>query len=350
MNRAPGAVLAALTLFTIALGGCGAATTTSGGAPGVITVSGAKRVLASYVTANNRANQLREASALGAYEGGSSYLLDAGTYAFDRVTDPANHNYTPFRYVRPSFYIPHQTSYPAWFAVRAQQQDVHPPASGGSAIESYLLFTRSSAKAKWLEVLSPNVLSGTAQPQVSADAQGGALPIASGDGAHLALPPRSLAAADVSYLDAGSGSAAPPRPGLPTPKPTGTVVTFANGKTNLGDLHDQAFFLGQAPGQLDVQDTHSTTSDRVYALETAGGGGLVFYDLAATLTISTIYGQLFRLKYSGFISGSQQDANFEVLYREQFVVYEPPGTPARPQVVAENSGPVAAECGGGPCT
>src|SRR5262249_34679303 len=119
---------------------------------------------------------------------------------------------------------------------------------------------------------------------------------------------------------------------------------------NLGDLHDQAFFQGLAPGQLLVQDKHATTQDQVYALQTSDGGALTFYDLSATVTVSTIYGQLFSLKYSGFISGSQQDANFEVKYSEQFAVYEPAGAQAQPRVLAENSGPVSAECGGGPCT
>jgi hypothetical protein len=352
MKRAPGAVLAAVTLsVAIALSGCGSSGTGRAEPSAVITTAGAKQVLTQFAAGNNRANQLRDAGVLTSYEAGSSYQLDAGGYAFYRVTDPANHNYAAVSYVRPVFYIPRQTGYPAWFAVRAHQQDVQPPASGSSNTDVYLLFTRSSPSAKWLQVLEPDVLSGGGSvPKVAVDPHGNARQVAPSDAGRLALAPGKLPAADVGYLDAGSAPTVPLRPGLPTPKAPGPVVTFANGKTNLGDLHDQAFFQGLAPGQLNVQDMHATTADRVYALQTTGGGALVFYDISATLTISTVYGQLFSLKYSGFITGTQQDSNFEVEYREQFAVYEPVGTPATPQVVAENSGPMSARCGGGPCT
>jgi hypothetical protein len=351
MKRASGAVLAAVTLsLAIALSGCGSAGTGRAEPSAVITTAGAKQVLTQYGAANNRSNELRDASVLAGYEAGSSYQIDAGAYAYHRVTDPANHSYAALSYVRPVFYIPRQTGFPAWFAVRVYQQEVHPPTSGSPSTDVYLLFTRSSASAKWLQVLDPQVLSGSGSaPQVAADPHGSALQVAPGDAGRLALAPGKLPAADVGYLDAGSAPTVPLRPGLPTPKASGPNVTFANGKTNLGDLHDQAFFQGLAPGQVDVQDTHATTPDRVYALQTTGGGALVFYDLSATLTISTVYGQLFSLKYSGFISGSQKEANFAVQYREQFAVYEPAGASVEPQVVAENSGPVSAECGGGPC-
>jgi hypothetical protein len=352
VERAFGAALTAVTLsVTIALSGCGSSGTGRAEPAAVITTAGAKNVLAQYTAANNRSNELREATVLASYEAGSSYQIDAGAYANHRVTDPANHNYAPLSFVRPVFYIPRQTGYPAWFAVRAHQQDAQPPKSGSSSADLYLLFTRSSATAKWLQVLDPYVLSGTGSaPQVAADPHGNALQIAPSDAGRLALAPGKLPGADAGYLDAGSAPTAPLRPGLPTPKAPGPIVTFANGKTNLGDLHDQAFFQGLAPGQLEVQDVHATTADPVYALQTTGGGALVFYDLSATLTISTLYGQLFSVKYSGFISGTQKDANFEVEYREQFAVYEPAGAPVEPQVVAENSGPMAAKCGGGPCT
>jgi len=185
-------------------------------------------------------------------------------------------------------------------------------------------------------------------PKVATDSHGNALQVAPADAKRLTLAPAQLPAADVDYLDAGTGPTQPLRPGLPTPKPPGTTVTFANGKTNLGVLHDQAFFEGLAQGQLLIQVVHATTADPVYALRTADGGALVFYDLSAKMTIRA-YGQLFSLKYSGFISGTQQDADFEVNYSEDFVVYEPAGAQASPQVVAEISGPVSAQCGGGPC-
>jgi hypothetical protein len=351
MKRGPGGALAAVGLaVAVALSGCVSSGTGRAEPPAVITTAGAQNVLSQYAAANNHSNEVRDANVLAGYEAGSSYQIDAGAYAFNRVADPANQKYAALSYVRPTFYVPRQTGYPAWFAVRVHEQDVQPPTSGGSSADLYMLFTRASASAKWMQVLEPYVLSGGGPaPQVATDSHGSALQIAPGDAGRLALAPGQLPEADVSYLDARSAPAAPLRPGLPTPQASAPSVTFANGKTNLGILHDEAFFQGLAPGQLLVQDTHTTTPDPVYALRTTDGGALAFYDLSATLTISTLYGQLFSLKYSGFISGTQQDANFEVGYREQFAVYEPAGPSAAPQVVAENSGPVSAQCGGGPC-
>ena len=350
MGGARGSALVAVAVsVAIAVSACGSRAVGSAAPPPVITTSGAQKVLGEYMAGNNHANQLRDAKVLAGVEAGSSYQIDSGTYTFSRVADPSNHDYSALSYVRPTFFIPRQTGYPAWFAVLAHQQSV-PPKSGSSNADLYMLFTRASAGAKWLQVLDPFVVSGAGPaPKIATDSHGNALKMAPADAGRLALAPARLPAADVNYLNAGTRPALPPRPGLPTPKPSGPAVTFANGKTNLGALHDQAFFEGQAPGQLLVQVVHATTADPVYALRTAGGGALVFYDLSATMTISTIYGQLFSLKYSGFISGSQHDANFEVNYSEEFVVYEPAGAQAAPQVVAENSGPVSAQCGGGPC-
>src|ERR1700730_13690152 len=180
MKRASGAVLAAVTLsVAIALSGCGSAGTGRAEPSAVITTAGAKQVVARSAAANNRSNELREAGVLATYEAGSSYQIDAGAYANHRVTDPANHNYAPLSYVRPVFYIPRQTGYPAWFAVRVHQQVVHPPTSGSSSTDVYLLFTRSSASAKWLQVLDPEVLGGSGSaPQVAAGPHGTALEIA----------------------------------------------------------------------------------------------------------------------------------------------------------------------------
>jgi hypothetical protein len=350
MERPRGGVWAAVTVsVAIAVSGCGSSGAGNAGPSPVITAAGAQKVLAQYTAGTNHTNQLRDAGLLAEYEAGSSRQIDAGSYTFYRVADPANQNYTALSYVQPSFSIPLQTAYPAWFAVRVHQQPV-PPKSGSSNADLDMVFTRASASARWLEVLDGYVLSGAGPaPRVATDSHGNALQIAPTDGGRLALAPAQLPAADVGYLNAGSGPAVPLRPGLPTPKASGPFVNFVNGETNLGVLHDKAFFEGQAPGQVVVQVVHATTADPVYALRTADGGALVFYDLSATMTISTVYGELFSVKYSGFISGSQKDANFEVNYSEQFVVYEPPGASVAPRVLAENSGPVSAQCGGGPC-
>ena len=61
-----------------------------------LTKAAAERILASYWQVNNTANESRSDTLLKTVEAGSSYRMDAGTYQMDRVTDPANRQYTAF--------------------------------------------------------------------------------------------------------------------------------------------------------------------------------------------------------------------------------------------------------------
>jgi hypothetical protein len=98
-----------------------------------------------------------------------------------------------------------------------------------------------------------------------------------------------------------------------------------------------------------VIDVHYASPDQVFALRTAGGGALVFYDLNATMSMGAPFGDSFTVRYSGFLSGKQSATSFDVNYNEQFAVYEPPGASAKPRVLAQFSGPVSAECDGAKC-
>ncbi|HYZ54512.1 MAG TPA: hypothetical protein VE733_13570 [Streptosporangiaceae bacterium] len=361
-------LIAAVTAVAVpaaaAITGCGA----SGGShsarataptapPSVITKQQAQKVLSQYTAVNNRSNQLRNPSYLATYEAGSSYQLDAGSYRWTKSTDPANHNYSAASFLHPVFYIPQQLHYPAWFAVRAWQQDAKKPSSGPAGKYIYLIFTRSSAKAKWMQVFEPFALSGAKLPQVATDANGFAEPVTAADAQRLAITPGKLPSQDVNYLNYGFYNQMMTQQlklrGLKPKKSLAKPVRFASAQANLVDVQDQQFYHKTMPQGSTQNDLYATTSDPIYALRTTNGGALVFYDLTATVTLGAPYGGamgLMRIGFGGFLNGKEKpQASFQLNFGDQFAVYEPPGKPARPTVVADNSDPVSVQCGGGPC-
>jgi len=346
--------IAALTVLpAVALTGCGSSGQKASSKPssaataaGVVTPASARKVLSQFTAVNNRSNKLREASLLATYEGGSSYQIDQGYYRWTRVTDPANKSYVTDSYADPVYYIPRQSSYPAWFVARTVLQQ----AKSSSSQDVYLIFAKASAGANWMEVLEPGTsgLPAQAAPPVATDASGYATQVSPADATGLKLAPAALPAKDVTYLDVDNIPTTAPRPGLPKPKRP-TVVNFANGKDSLGDLSDKKFWHSHLPAGSTDLDQHQATADPVYALRTANGGALVFYDLTASLTLGVPDAQTFAITIPGIFNGKEQARSFQVNYGDQFAVYEPPGPSGVPTVLANDSGPESGECDGGPC-
>jgi hypothetical protein len=348
------AVTFAAVLPAILIAGCGSSGAQNGGSggtaassgSGVVTLAEARQALSRYVTVNNRSNKLRQDGLLATYEGGSSYQIDAGDYRWTLTSDPSNKNYSALSYTSPRFFIPRQSAYPAWFAVRVTQEDVP---SQTKKTPLYLVFTKASASAAWLEVRQPSAYgmpAGTV-PQV-ATASGYATQVSPSDATGLALAPDKLPAQDVSYLDVGNIPTTPPRPGLPTPtRPK--VINFVNGTTGLGDESDASYWKAHMPAGSSVLDSHQTTTDQIYALRTTTGGVLAFYDLTASLTLGAPFAQPFSITIPGYFNNSQQSTSFQLNYVAQFAVYEPPGASTSPQVLADETGPVSGECAGAPC-
>jgi hypothetical protein len=347
------AALAAIP--AIALAGCGGSGSGSSPGPssqkqaasgGVITPAGARQVLAQFTSANNQANKLRQASVLATYEGGSSYQIDAASYRQSLILDKKNKGYSPVTYADPVVYVPRQTSYPAWFAVRALTDG--PKIT--SSPDTYMVFTKASASAKWIEVLEPGTsgLPKQTPPTVATDAAGYATQVSAADATGLRLAPSAIPAKQVTYLDVGNIPTKPLRPGLPTPKRP-KVVTFANGNTGLGDLHDKTFWRSRLPSGSTQLDQHEVTTDPIYALRTTDGGALVFYDLTAALTLAAPDATPFTMTIPGIFDGKDSMRAAQVNYDDQFVVYEAAGASAAPTVIANYSGAVSGECDGGPC-
>ncbi len=299
--------------------GRAAGTASPAAVPPVITAAGARQVLAQFTAANNKANQARSDRMLASYEAGSSYALDKGNYRWTKVTDPAGSQYIAAVFTGPAFYIPRAGSgAAAWWVTRATWTPAGKSASSPPTPQ-YLVFSRASP-GRWMEVLEPYAVPGAGPvPPVAADAAGYASAPGSAQAAQLAVPPGQLPSLTAAYLDG---------------HPAGLRLT---GASNLTDLHDQAFWQSRLP-QGSTDDQHSVTADPVYALRTADGGALLWYDLTARLTLAPPGGQSFRVQIPGFYSASQTETSASVGYAEQFCVYDPPRGQGSPRLVADTSG------------
>ncbi len=181
----------------------------------------------------------------------------------------------------------------------------------------YLIFAQAAPRARWLEVLEPNVTAGTAAvPATGPDGYATAVPPASAAG--LPAAPGSLAAATAARLDG-----------------TGGAVTVT-GLQALGDQRDEAFWEARVPRGVSVTDRHSPTPYGVYALAAHGGGAIVFYSLAAALTITPPPGEPVRLQIPGYYpGGTPLTTAATVPYADQFAAWTGSGGA---RVIAQNSG------------
>lgn len=281
-----------------------------------ISRAAARQLLTRYIAANNSANQARSAAELAQIEGGSSYQLDAGGYEFLTAADPANTRYQAFGFTPAAWYIPRLSGYPRWFAVSGTWAGTR-----SAPFRGYLLFAQSAPDGRWLQVLEPNLTGAATAPVPVTDAAGYAAATSPGSGGGLATAPGSLPAATAARLDGG----------------TAASVT---GLQPLADQQDQAFWAARVPRGAGDTDRHAATPYGVYALRTAGGGVLVFYSLAATLTIVPPPGQPVALKIPGYYSPAEPVTTAAAIpYADQFAAWAGPrGAQAGIRVIAETSG------------
>jgi hypothetical protein len=168
-------------------------TTPATAEPAALTKAAAERILASYWQVNNTANESRSDTLLKTVEAGSSYSMDAGTYQMDRVTDPANRQYTAFTAENATYYIPRQPAgvYPRWFVARVTYANLAAPQHATGA--GYVLFTQSSNDAAWKNVLEPYLLpAGGPAPFVETDTQGYAVQSSLTSAAGLSAAPAQI--------------------------------------------------------------------------------------------------------------------------------------------------------------
>ena len=283
-----------------------------------ITRAAARLLLTRYVAANNAANQSRSTAELAQIEGGSSYQLDAGGYQFLTAADPANTGYQAFGFTPAAWYIPRLAGYPRWFAVYGTW-------SG----------TRSGPVPR-LPAVRP------VRPGPPLAAGPGAQPHRRRRGARPGDRHGRLRRCGARRVRRRAGRRARQPSGrhrrpARRRRAAGVAIT---GLQPLGDQQDQAFWAARVPRGTGDTDRHTATPYGVYALRTAAGGALVFYSLAATLTIVPPPGQPVTLKIPGYYSPAEPVTTAATVpYADQFAAWiGPRGSQAAVRVIAQNSG------------
>jgi hypothetical protein len=277
------------------------------------------RLLAAFWAANNQANQARSGTLLSGIEGGTSYAIDAGAYQAGRAEDPDGSRYTAIGAASGStvYWIPRLASgmYPRWFAARVAYIRTGQPGHG--IVTGYLIFAQASAGAAWKDVLEPYLLQGSSSdPFILTGADGYATAAPAG-AAGLTVQPGQVPAQAAASLDG--------------------AASLIQDPGNLADMRDRAYFAAHLPAGSSVTGTHAP-GGTLYALETAGGGAIVFCDLTAQVSISAPPGQQVAIGIPGYYSASQPVTSADIGYADQFAVYVPAAGQGRPQLLADASG------------
>jgi len=286
-----------------------------------LTRAQAQQVLTAYTTANNTANASASDSLIATVETGSSLAIDRGIYRGQRARKSPG--FPAFAPVSARYYIPLEdpASYPHWFAVRVTNARVTSPRTVTS--REYLVFTQGTPGGPWLDAIEPFLGKNASPPPIALDANGYAKAVTAGS-LGLALSPAAVSGATAVARDSGTGQ--PSTPG------------------NLPIDQARAAVLRQLPKGSSAVSRHAGTRERVFGLRTADGGALLFYDVAARLTVTAPTGSTLHLDIPGWVSAGEganlaRGANqIRLGYLEQFATYDPPtakGTPAT--VIADYS-------------
>jgi hypothetical protein len=286
-----------------------------------ITQVQAQQVLATYTSANNMANAQASQAQLATVETGGSLAIDGGIDQVKSASGAAP--YPAYGPAHASYYIPLESpGYPRWFAVQVQNALASAP---GQLINSeYLVFTQGTPGAPWKDAIEPFILPGATPPQVAIDANGYATAVTAND-AGLALSPATAGEATATALDNRAGE-----PAIPG---------------NLADQQALAALRREFPATSSETDRHSAATEPVFGLRTVDGGALLFYDVAAQVTVAAQAGGTLPLNVPGFLSPGSPAAHATLDYLEQFAAYDPPAGGAGqgaqgpvPSVVADYSG------------
>src|SRR5262249_53730125 len=157
--------------------------------------------------------------------------------------------------------------------------------------------------APWLDAAEPFILPSAQPPAIALDANGYASVVTPKD-AGLLLPPGAASGATATALDSGTGQ--PASPG------------------NLADQQGHASLRGDISPGSGLTDTPSAAPFPVFGLRATDGGALLFYTVAARLTVTAPQGSALSLNVPGFISAGQQATAETLDYLEQFATYDPP--------------------------
>jgi hypothetical protein len=285
-----------------------------------ITQAQAQQVLATYTSTNNVANAQASQSRLATVETGSSLAIDGGIDQVQHASGSAP--FPPYGPANASYYIPLESpGYPHWFAVQVQNALASAP---GQVINSeYLVFTQAAPSAPWKDAIEPFIVSGATPPQVAIGPNGYAIAVTAND-AGLALSPATASQATATALDLGAGDPATP--------------------ANLADQQALADLRREFPATSFETDRHFAATEASFGLRTVDGGALLFYAVAAQVTVTAQGNGTLPLNVPGFLSPGNPVARATLDFLEQFATYDPPGAAGHgpqgsaPSVVADYSG------------
>jgi hypothetical protein len=265
-----------------------------------VTRAQAQQVLSHYTAVNNTANRAASDSLIAGVETGSSLAIDQGIYRQERAAGSGG--FPAFAPASARFYIPLEdpASYPHWFAVRVSNAPAADPAAVTS--REYLVFTQDQPGGPWLNAIEPFIRKDKAPPPIALDGNGFATAVRLASSG-LLLPAAVASGATAAALNSGAGQ--PANPG------------------NLAIDSDRAALARRAP-DASVTARHSGTAGRVFALRTSGGGALLFYDVAARLTLTAPAGATLKVTIPGYLSAGEGARQATVTYLEQFATYDPP--------------------------
>ena len=279
-----------------------------------LSMTAAQGVLAGYTSVNNGANAARDDAQLATIETGSSYAIDAGLYLMQGAAGMTP--YPAFAPVSSTYYIPasEPTNGPRWFVVRVSNAFRSSPNKVSSA--EYLLFTQATPGGPWKNTIEPYVISSASVPQPAIGGNGLATSVTATTSS-LATSPDQLSTLTAASLNG-----------------TGTIANPGN----LDESSDQRFWQGKLPSAT-VTVTHASGDEgETFGLRTTGGGALVFYTDAATLTITPPAGTVLHLTIPGLYSSAQSLTSAGLSYLDQFAAYDPPAGSGTPSIVADYSG------------
>jgi hypothetical protein len=259
------------------------------------------------------------------------------------------------RFGKPVYYLPASTSYPRWFVadvvLTAPGSKGSPltPAEGGpvpwmgigtGASRHLVLFEKATATAPWQLASDSRLAPGVSPPALAKDDTGHVPVVQLSDSALLARPDVA-GALQAAVVDDGPAS------------PAATVV--ANGPLTTGIYqaeHDTLLGLSVPPGDVSHWELAGSNVTK-FALRTAGGGALVFYAMYLNTTVEVPAllnksepvnpGPLIAVPpYVAPLLGLGKTPPRRHLEAQQllsFAAVDPPGSPAKIQVIAIGGGP-----------
>ena len=167
---AAAATVAALLLSVCAVPGLAAASALRPSAEPVVTPGEVPSIVAADTAINNRANSSLSLSLQNSHESCLQQVLDDATYRGDLAAG-SNTLGGSFDQVPGRVFVPHETTYPAFFSVLAEDR-----ASSEPVTNNLLTYVKTSTDAGWKldsssEILGPTD-AGVAVPAAATDAQG----------------------------------------------------------------------------------------------------------------------------------------------------------------------------------